>query len=61
MQKVDPAFCKKFEDGITYIRELEGIVAERKEKASQIVLIKNKCFATVYKTMMDSAALLMLN
>ena len=32
MHKVDPAYCKKYEDGLKYIRELEGIVAERKEK-----------------------------
>jgi hypothetical protein len=32
MFKVDPDYCCKFESGISRIRELEGIVAERKEK-----------------------------
>ena len=36
MHKVDPKFCNKYEDGISRIRELEGIVAERKEKVKKI-------------------------
>jgi hypothetical protein len=35
MNKVDPAYCKKYEDTLTYIRELDGIVAERKEKVGR--------------------------
>ena len=38
MFKVDPDYCRNFENGISRIRELEGIVAERKEKVT-IVLI----------------------
>jgi hypothetical protein len=34
MHKVNPAYCNKYEESIRYIRELEGIVAERKEKVT---------------------------
>jgi hypothetical protein len=45
MHKVDPKFCNKFEDGISRIRELEGIVAERKEKVRKtFVFIKDNIF-----------------
>ena len=45
MLKIDPGYCNKFEEMIKTIRDLEAIVAERKEK----VLIFFFFLRNVYK------------
>ena len=43
MLKIDPGYCNKFEEMIKTIRDLEAIVAERKEKVFISFFLFTEC------------------